>query len=89
MDAIEWIERMGERKVIFELDSQIVVNAVKDKNVIRKSWGCIIRRCKTFLQHNPNSTIEWVPREAIQAAHEMAKWAESEPNKEWTDNIPP
>ncbi|PNX67488.1 hypothetical protein L195_g063540, partial [Trifolium pratense] len=24
MDAIDWIERMGERKVMFELDSQIM-----------------------------------------------------------------
>ncbi|CAJ2661746.1 unnamed protein product [Trifolium pratense] len=89
MDAIEWIERMGERKVIFELDAQIVVNAVKEKSVIRRSWGCITRRCKTFLQNNPNSSIEWVPRVKNRTAHEIAIWAESEPNKEWIDNIPP
>ncbi|XP_045791800.1 uncharacterized protein LOC123886537 [Trifolium pratense] len=90
MDAIEWIERgMGERKVIFELDSQIVVNAVKEKSVIRRSWGYITRRCKTFLQNNPNSSIEWVPRVKNRTAHEIAIWAESEPNKEWIDNISP
>ncbi|CAJ2673653.1 unnamed protein product [Trifolium pratense] len=88
LDAIEWIEKMGERNVIFELDSQVVVNAVRKQREIRRNWGQAVQRCKQFLSTNPRSDINWVPRRANQAAHEMARWAEVEPNKDWTSNFP-
>ncbi|PNX95563.1 ribonuclease H, partial [Trifolium pratense] len=88
MDAIEWIEKLGEQSVIFEMDSQVIVKAVKGQSNIFKSWGKVVRRCILFLKGNPSSDIKWVQRKANQAAHEMAKWAEIEPNKEWTTNIP-
>ncbi|XP_045831279.1 uncharacterized protein LOC123922626 [Trifolium pratense] len=88
MDAIEWIEKLGEQSVIFELDSQVIVKAVKGQSNIFKSWGKVVRRCSLFLKGNPRSDIKWVQRKANQATHEMTKWAEIEPNKEWTTNIP-
>ncbi|XP_045831560.1 uncharacterized protein LOC123922948 [Trifolium pratense] len=88
-DAMDWVEKLGEHKVIFELDSQIIVKAVKEKAMIRKGWGCVTRRCKRFLEVNPEANIRWVPRAANKAAHELAKWADHEPNREWLNTTPP
>ncbi|PNX63769.1 hypothetical protein L195_g061790, partial [Trifolium pratense] len=68
-DAMDWVEKLGENKVIFELDSQIIVKAVKEKAMIRRRWVCVIRRCKLFLEVNPEANINWVPRAANKAAH--------------------
>jgi hypothetical protein len=32
--------------------------------------------------------VVWVRRQKNQAAHELARWAAHEPNKEWNDNYP-
>ncbi|PNX67708.1 60S ribosomal protein l23, partial [Trifolium pratense] len=79
-DAMDWVEKLGEDKVIFELDSQIVVKAMKEKAKVRRGWGGVIRRCKLFLDDKPQANIVWVPRAANKVAHELAKWAEHEPN---------
>jgi hypothetical protein len=31
-------------------------------------------------------SIQWVRRTGNEAAHQMAKWAEIEPNRTWDDN---
>ncbi|GAU40964.1 hypothetical protein TSUD_187210 [Trifolium subterraneum] len=89
-DALDWIDRMREDKVIFELDAQTIVTAVKEHKQIRKSWGFVIRRCVKFLNQKskPQSDIVWVRRTGNQAAHGLAKWAEQEPNKEWSNFVP-
>ncbi|PNX66478.1 hypothetical protein L195_g063069, partial [Trifolium pratense] len=35
IDAIDWMEKMGERNVFIELDSQTLVRAVKGNDEIR------------------------------------------------------
>ncbi|MCI59513.1 hypothetical protein A2U01_0080768, partial [Trifolium medium] len=41
-DALDLVEKQSLTRVIFELDSQIIVNSVKEKRCIRKSWGMIV-----------------------------------------------
>jgi ribonuclease HI len=86
-DALDMVERMQEYSVIFELDSQVVVKAISSPDLIRKPWGFIARRCKSFLLSHPNSSICWVSRAKNQVAHHLARWAESEPNKDWFNSF--
>ncbi|CAJ2635380.1 unnamed protein product [Trifolium pratense] len=86
--TLDWIEKLEERQVILEMDSQIIVTAIKGKAEIRKGWGGVVRRCITFLESNPNSDIRWVQRGANRVAHELAKWVEFEPNSEWSNCVP-
>ncbi|PNX96793.1 ribonuclease H, partial [Trifolium pratense] len=87
-DAIDWIEKMEKHQVVFEMDSQIIVNAVRNREEIRKNWGSVVRRCIRFLKDNPNSDLVWVNRKANRVAHEIAKWAEHEPNSDWNECVP-
>ncbi|PNY07050.1 60S ribosomal protein l23 [Trifolium pratense] len=86
--ALDWIEKLDEHHVILEMDSQIIVKAIKDKAEIWKNWGWMVRRCIKFLDNNPNADIRWVPRGANRVAHEMAKWAQFEPNNDWSNCVP-
>jgi ribonuclease HI len=87
-DALDMVERIKATNVIFEMDSQIVVNAVRKKACIRRDWGFAITRCVKFLLANPTSSINWVKRQGNRVAHELAKWAESSPNSDWTHSVP-
>jgi hypothetical protein len=55
---------------------------------IRKNWGVAIQRCVNFLKANPNSSITWTKRDNNRVAHELAKWAEKEPNLDWHNTVP-
>jgi hypothetical protein len=85
-DAIDMAERYGEDAITFELDCQTIVNAVLRRSVVRKDWGFVVNRCVKFLQANPNARIAWVKRELNRPAHELARWAEVEPNIDWPDS---
>ncbi|MCI24679.1 60S ribosomal protein L23, partial [Trifolium medium] len=87
-DAIDLVEKYRVTNVIFELDSQIVVNAVKRKLRVHKCWGAVIHRCVKFLQDNPNSSIVWTNRDRNRVAHALAKWAEMDPNQDWPNLMP-
>jgi hypothetical protein len=87
-DAIDMAERYGEDAITFELDCQTIVNAVLRRSVVRKDWGFVVNRCVKFLQANPNARIAWVKRELNRPAHELARWAEVEPNMDWPDSFP-
>jgi ribonuclease HI len=85
-DALDMVEKMQVYFVIFELDSQVVVKVVSSPDLVRKPWGFIARRYKLFLQSHPNSSICWVNSSKNRAAHQLARWAEFEPNKEWINS---
>ncbi|MCI46285.1 hypothetical protein A2U01_0067525, partial [Trifolium medium] len=87
-DAMDLAEKLCATNIVFETDSQIIVKAVKDKARGRKKWGAIVQRCINFLKRNPNSDILWVKWEGNQVAHELAKWAEQELNREWPNSVP-
>ncbi|PNX98065.1 ribonuclease H [Trifolium pratense] len=87
-DAMEWVAKFINHQVVLETDSQTIVKAIKGRMRIRKDWGWIVQRSIIFLEENPNADIRWVPRSANRVAHEMAKWAEIEPNSEWINCVP-
>ncbi|PNY07276.1 cytochrome p450 [Trifolium pratense] len=79
--VIDWMKKMGERNVFFELDSQTLVRVVKGNDEIRRSWGSVVRRCKLFLKDNPNFDIGWVRRKANQTARDWQNWPNLSPTK--------
>jgi ribonuclease HI len=87
-DAITMVENLRVSRVIFEMDSMIVVNAVKKEAAVRRNWGFIVLRCVNFLKSNPNSSIKWTKRDNNRVAHELAKWALRQPNSNWTNSVP-
>jgi ribonuclease HI len=87
-DALDLIEKLDCRFVIIESDCQSLVNAIRVKSEIRKHWGSVVNRCIAFLKNNPRSAVSWVGRNGNRVAHELAKWAEREPNLEWSTSIP-
>jgi ribonuclease HI len=86
--AISMAENLRLSRVIFEMDSLVVVNAVKKDATIRRNWGKIVQRCANFLKLNPNSSINWTKRDNNHAAHELAIWAVKQPNYNWINSIP-
>jgi ribonuclease HI len=87
-DALDLLESLRISWVILESDCQSLVNAIRWKREIRKQWGSVVKRCIEFLKVNPQSDIKWVGRSGNRVAHELAKWAEKEPNIEWTTSLP-
>jgi ribonuclease HI len=87
-DALDMAGRYNASAITFKLDSMIIVKAVKDKAKIRRNGGFAIQRCIEFLQANPRASINWTRRENNRVAHELARWAEVEPNFDWHSNIP-
>jgi ribonuclease HI len=86
-DALEWIENQSYHQIIIELDNQTVVKAMQNQTRVRKRWGSVVNCCISFLKANPSSSIAWVNRSRNHVAHELAKWAEMAPNKDWPNSI--
>ncbi|KAK2381221.1 hypothetical protein QL285_068845 [Trifolium repens] len=89
-EAIEFVALYKDRKIIIEMDNSEVVKVVHKNRYPRRYWGQIVRRGGEYIRANPTTTsLQWVRRTENEAAHQMAKWAEIEPNRTWVDNYPP
>ena len=51
-EALNWLVENSYRKIILELDSFLLVSALKSNNV-----GLIIHDCKAYLEHPPESSV--------------------------------
>jgi ribonuclease HI len=87
-DALDLVEKLGETAVIIESDCKTVIKAIEKKINVRKRWGDIVRRCVSFQKSNPRSRFSWVKRDCNQVAHVLARWAENEPNIDWSTSVP-
>jgi hypothetical protein len=87
-DALDMVGRYNATAITFELDSMIIVRVVRDNAQIRRSWGFVVKRCVYFLKENPRASIAWTIRENNRVAHELARWAENEPNFDWHFCVP-
>jgi ribonuclease HI len=87
-DALDFVAKYQATYVIFEMDSQIVVSAVKKTTKVPRDWGFVIERCVNFLRNNPNSSNNWINRKGNWVAYVLARWAEKSPNKDWPNSVP-
>ncbi|MCI41670.1 hypothetical protein A2U01_0062903, partial [Trifolium medium] len=87
-EALNLIDRLQLHKVIIETDSLTLVQAVEANKSIRRSWGVVVQRCIDFLRRNPSSSVKWIRREQNCVAHQLARWAEVEQNRDWAYSVP-
>jgi ribonuclease HI len=88
-EAIEFVKIYRNHTIIIEMDNLSVVNAVNRRCYPHRYWGQIARKGEEFLRVNTQVTLQWVNRNSNKPAHNFARWARVEPNKTWTDNLPP
>ncbi|KAK2419793.1 hypothetical protein QL285_030613 [Trifolium repens] len=86
--AIEFAYRFPGNYITIEMDSKIIVDAVNDRKYGRNYWGRLARRNGNVIHTNPQLSIAWTKRTGNLAAHVLANWALSEPNKTWADDPP-
>jgi ribonuclease HI len=89
MEAVGDLNRSQQNKVIIESDNSSVVKAIQTRVYPRSYWGWIARKVRETIDSNPQISIVWAKRSKNIVAHKLAEWASVEPNKTWSDRLPP
>ncbi|GAU36074.1 hypothetical protein TSUD_320370 [Trifolium subterraneum] len=84
-EALSWVKTLHLTKVIIEMDAEVIVRAVHRKAFPRSRWGLIAKQCVRDFERNNDSQL---CRQGNSAAHDLARWAFSEPNRYWNTNYP-
>jgi hypothetical protein len=87
-EAMELVDKWKLQNTIIELDAKVIVDTVHNGRNPRTNWGCITTKCRDWIKAKQNVTIVWTKRRGNNVAHELAKWANIEPIKEW-DTLAP
>ncbi|KAK9113953.1 hypothetical protein Syun_020750 [Stephania yunnanensis] len=74
-EVLSWIKHMPVPKVVFELDSLIVVQNINSSAPNNTEFGSIIQNCKELLGSRSRWKVQFVKREDNSVAHAMAKLA--------------
>lgn len=84
-EALSWIKRRNNTNVCFELDSLLVVQAMRRKTGADRSYfGDVISDCVSMLKDLRSCNVSFVRRLANEAAHTIAREACSmSGRKEW------
>jgi len=78
LSALEWVHQLHLGPIDFELDAKKVVDSFSSAHQDVREFEMIIHNCKTiFEQYYINSSVEFVRRQANEAAHRLAKTATS------------
>jgi ribonuclease HI len=88
VEALKLINTLKLRAVIVEMDSAMVVRAIQNKSFPRNQWGQLAQRCDRVLKEEDNISLCCVSRAGNEAAHLLARWAITEPNRYWAFNFP-
>ncbi|XP_075494869.1 uncharacterized protein LOC142532458 [Primulina tabacum] len=75
LDAIQWTSSLELQDVIFEMDSETVVKAIRTRNVDYTEFGSIISGCCQILEAHPSFKIQHARRQANMVAHKLARAA--------------
>ncbi|CAN1784844.1 Putative ribonuclease H protein At1g65750 [Linum perenne] len=73
LDALSWMESLQIDQVTFEVDSQLVADAMSSYGVNTTEFGAIISRCRRLIQSNPGFRVCFVRRDRNHVAHELAR----------------
>ncbi|PNX87020.1 ribonuclease H [Trifolium pratense] len=87
-EALNLIQAMELDEVIVEMDAAVIVNAIHNKIFPRNQWGLLARECSRAFDLNNKLSLKWVSREGNHAAHSLARWAFTAPNKWWSNYFP-
>ncbi|MCH93742.1 replication protein A 70 kDa dna-binding subunit, partial [Trifolium medium] len=87
--ALKWVQDPQLSNVDFELDSKRVVDKLHGKKVDISELGDIVSNCKQiFNSYFTNSRVEFIKRQANEAAHALANVAPSLPSFHISIDIP-
>ncbi|CAJ2664712.1 unnamed protein product [Trifolium pratense] len=76
MSPLKWVHELNLGPVDFELDSKRVVDSFHSSSRDLTKFGAIIDHCKlVFSNYYRNSSVEFVQKQANEAAHTLAKTA--------------
>ncbi|CAN1804672.1 Putative ribonuclease H protein At1g65750 [Linum perenne] len=73
LDALFWVESLQISDTTFEVDSQLVANAIASGEVNTTEFGVLINRCREVLQANPGFRVCFIRRDRNRVAHELAR----------------
>jgi len=85
--TLDWVQANGWNNVIIESDAKTMVDSNNTQIFHRGYLGKVGKDCLRKME-SLRVTLRWVRRSGNWTAHETAKWAEIEPNKDWSCNFP-
>lgn len=80
LEALSWIKQMGLSKVIIEVDSKSVADAISSNSFDDSTFGDYIRSCKTILKNSPLFSVNLIRTQVNEVAHCLAKASNSFPS---------
>jgi hypothetical protein len=87
-EAITLVQDWNLQNTIIELDAKTIVDTVGSNKNPRTKWGMITTQCAKKMKELNQISVIWTRRNGNKVAHELAKWAGVEPNREWNTNLP-
>jgi hypothetical protein len=86
-EAVKLVQDWNLQNTIIELDAKAIVDAANSGRKTRSPWGIVTSQCAKKMKELDQITIAWTRRNGNVVAHELAKWARIEPNREWKTNL--
>ncbi|GAU28666.1 hypothetical protein TSUD_159480 [Trifolium subterraneum] len=86
-EALKLVEKNHYSNTIIELDAEKIMLVVNKHQFPISNWGQVVRMCDRVRVSLNHISVSWVNRKGNQAAHELARWAIQEPNKDWSTNF--
>jgi ribonuclease HI len=88
IEAMEEVVHRGYSYVIFESDSQLVVDAISSRQVGLSEFSILISRIQSLLRMNNYFEVKYVKRQANKVAHSLARAAFSMSRRRIFDSAP-
>jgi hypothetical protein len=79
---MDLVKRWNLQNTAIELDAKAIVDAVHSQRKPIRNWGQITTKCMQWLKESQQISVVCTRGNGNKAAHELAKWADKEPNKE-------
>jgi len=79
LETIKTTTSNGLQRVLFEIGSRSLVNALNTSNTPLNKFGDLVFQCKSLLLNNPDFVVPFVRRQANKVAHSIARAALSHP----------
>ncbi|XP_062091061.1 uncharacterized protein LOC133797237 [Humulus lupulus] len=72
-EALSWLKQRSWTHVIIEIDSLLVVQAIRSSISMVSYFGNIVDECKSLLKECQNVSVLFIKRSANRAAHALAR----------------
>jgi transcription termination factor NusB len=87
-EAFQFVQNSHLSNIIIEFDAEKIVKAFQKQLYPRSIWGHIVKDCARVSNQIENCSVSWTSRNNNQVAHNLARWAVLELNKDWSNNYP-